>query len=65
MDEEIYLRKEKNLPPFVRLIAFIISSKNEKDGFLEAQKIKKSLLMLKNIEVLGPVTAPIFNLNYF
>ena len=62
LDEEIYLRKEKNLPPFVRLIAFIISSKNEKDGFLEAQKIKKSLLMLKNIEVLGPVTAPIFKI---
>ncbi len=62
LDEEIYLRKEKNLPPFVRLIAFIISSKNEKDGFLEAQKIKKSLLMLKNIDVLGPVTAPIFKI---
>ena len=62
LDEEIYLRKEKNLPPFVRLIAFIISSKNEKDGFFEAQKIKKSLLMLKNIEVLGPVTAPIFKI---
>jgi len=54
--------KRKKLPPFVRLIAFIISSKNEEDGFLEAQKIKKNLLSLKNIEVLGPVTSPIFKI---
>ena len=62
LEEEICLRKEKKLPPFVRLIAFIISSKNEEDGFLEAQKIKKNLLSLKNIEVLGPVTSPIFKI---
>ena len=62
LEEEIYLRKEKNLPPFVRLIAFIISSKNEKDGFLEAQKIKKSLSFLKEVDVMGPVTSPIFKI---
>ena len=32
LEDEINLRKEKNLPPFTRLIALIISSKNEKDG---------------------------------
>jgi len=62
LEEEIYLRKEKKLPPFVRLIAFIISSKNEREGFLEAQKIKKSLSLLKNIDVMGPVTSPIFKI---
>ena len=62
LEEEIHLRKEKNLPPFTRLIALIVSSKNEKDGFLEAQKIKKNLSLLQNTEVMGPVTSPIFKI---
>ena len=62
LEEEISLRRVKNLPPFKRLIAFIISSKSEKDSFLEAQKIKKNLLLLKNVDVLGPVTSPIFKI---
>ena len=63
LEEEIYLRKEKNLPPFSRLIAFIISSRNEKESFLEAQKIKKGLSSIKMIDVMGPVTSPIFKIN--
>ena len=62
LEEEIHLRKEKNLPPFTRLIALIIASKNEKDWFLEAQKIKKNLSSLHNTEVMGPVTSPIFKI---
>jgi Primosomal protein N'' (replication factor Y) - superfamily II helicase len=62
LDEEVYLRREKKLPPFTRLIAFIISSNNEKVSFSEAQKIKKSLSSLKNVEVMGPVTSPIFKI---
>jgi len=62
LEEEIHLRKEKNLPPFTRLIAFIVASKNERDGFLEAQKIKKNLSSLQNIEVMGPVSSPIFKI---
>jgi len=62
LEEEIYLRKQKNLPPFSRLIAFIISSKSEEDSFLEAQKIKRSLLSLKKVDVMGPVTSPIFKI---
>ncbi len=62
LEEEIYLRRQKNLPPFTRLIAFIISSKSEKESFFEAQKIKKSLLFIKNIDVMGPVTSPIFKI---
>ena len=62
LDEEVYLRREKKLPPFTRLIAFIISSNNEKESFSEAKKIKKSLSSLKNVEVMGPVTSPIFKI---
>ena len=62
LEDEINLRKEKNLPPFTRLIALIISSKNEKDGILEAKKIKKNLSILKYTEVMGPVSSPIFKI---
>ena len=62
LEEESHLRKEKKLPPFSRLIAFIVESNNEKESFLEAQKIKKNLLLLKDIEVMGPVTSPIFKI---
>ena len=62
LEEEIYLRKEKKLPPYTRLIAFIISSRNERESFLEAYKIKKSLSSISNIEILGPVTSPIFKI---
>ena len=62
LEEEIYLRKQKNLPPFARLIAFIISSRNEKESFLEAQKIKKGLLSIKMTDVMGPVSSPIFKI---
>ena len=62
LDEEIELRKEKNLPPFSRLIAIIISSKNEKESLIEAQKLKRNLLQLKNLDILGPVSSPIFKI---
>tara|TARA_B100001029_G_C15059787_1_gene457421 strand:- start:1542 stop:3497 length:1956 start_codon:yes stop_codon:yes gene_type:complete len=62
LDEEIDLRHKKNLPPFSRLIAFIVASNNENESFSEAQKIKKKLLSIKNIEVLGPVSSPIFKI---
>jgi len=61
-EEEIYLREQKNLPPFCRLISFIIHSKFEKEGYLEAQKIKKSLSLLKGVDVMGPVASPIFKI---
>jgi len=61
-EEEIYLREQKNLPPFSRLIAFIISSKNERESYLEAQKIKRSLSLLKGVDIMGPVSSPIFKI---
>ena len=62
LEDEIILRREKNLPPFTRLIALIISSKNEKEGIFEAQKIKKNLSALKYLEIMGPVSSPIFKI---
>ena len=61
-EEEIYLREQKNLPPFSRLIAFIISAKNERESYLEALKIKKSLSLLNGVDILGPVSSPIFKI---
>ena len=62
LEEEFILRKKKNLPPFVRLIAFIVSSKNERDCLIEAKKIKKILSSIQNIDVMGPVISPIFKI---
>ena len=61
-EEEIYLREQKNLPPFSRLIAFIISSKSERESYLEALKIKRSLSLLKDVDIMGPVSSPIFKI---
>ena len=62
LEDEISLRKKKNLPPFARLIALIISSKNQEDGILEARKIKNNLSKLKHTEIMGPVSSPIFKI---
>ena len=59
LDEERQLRKKRKLPPFTRLIAIIIYSVNEREGFLEAQKVKNNLSIIKNIDILGPVISPI------
>ena len=61
-EEEIYLREQKNLPPFSRLIAFIISAKNERESYIEALKFKKSLSLLNGVDILGPVSSPIFKI---
>ncbi len=59
---ELIIRKNKNLPPFSRLIALIISANSSEDSFKAAQEIKKNLSTLVEIEVLGPVDSPIFRI---
>ena len=55
---ELATRKKNHLPPFVRLIAIIISS-NEYDLSIKgAREIKTHLKKINNIEVLGPVDSP-------
>jgi len=61
--KELLLRKEKKLPPFYRLISLIISGKNESLIMKFAINIKSKLPKINSeVNVLGPVFAPIFKL---
>ena len=60
LEDELQIRKQNKLPPFYRLIAIIISSASKDFSFRGAQEIKKKLLEIKNLEVLGPVDSPLF-----
>jgi len=57
--KELLLRKEKKLPPFYRLISLIISGKNELLIMKFATSIKSKLPQIKEVNILGPVLAPI------
>ena len=56
---ELLLRKKNMLPPYLRLIAIIISSKDQSLSFQGAKEIKSKLNQINNIEVLGPVESPL------
>jgi primosomal protein N' (replication factor Y) len=59
---ELIIRKKNHLPPFVRLIAIIISA-NQHDMSIEgAKEIKKQLKKIHNIEILGPVDSPLLKI---
>ncbi len=60
LSNELIVRKNKNLPPFSRLIALIVSASSAQDSFRAAQEIKKKLSVLVELDVLGPVDSPIF-----
>ena len=62
LNNELIIRKNKNLPPYSRLISLIVSSNSSQDSFRAAQEIKKKLIVIKQIEVLGPVDSPIFKI---
>ena len=55
---ELITRKKNHLPPFVRLIAIIISSNKHDLSIKGAMEIKVQLKKINNIEVLGPVDSP-------
>ena len=59
LQKELLLRKEKKLPPFYRLISLIISGKNEQLIMKFAINIKSKLPKKNEVNVLGPVLAPI------
>jgi len=60
LNNELIIRKNKNLPPYSRLIALIISASSSQDSFRAAQEIKKKLSTINELDVLGPVDSPIF-----
>ena len=60
LNNELIIRKNKNLPPYSRLIALIISANSSQDSFRAAQEIKKKLITISQLDVLGPVDSPVF-----
>jgi len=62
LEKELLLRKEKKLPPFSRLISLIISGKSELTVMKNALKIKSTLPKINDVNILGPVLAPITKL---
>ena len=62
LDKELLLRKTKKLPPFYRLVSLIISGKNESLIMKFATNIKLKLPKINEVNVLGPVLAPIIKL---
>ncbi len=62
LEQELFLRKKNKLPPFIRLIAIIISSKNQSLSLQGAREIKIKLNKIKDLEVLGPVDSPLLKM---
>ena len=62
LQKELLLRKEKKLPPFYRLISLIISGKNENLIMKFAVSLKAKLPIINDVNILGPVLAPITRL---
>ena len=58
----LILGKKNKLPPFVRLIAIIISSKEHKWSLRGAREIKLKLSHIDNLEILGPVDSPLLKI---
>ena len=59
---ELITRKKNNLPPFVRLIAIIISSNQHDLSIKGAKEIKTQLKKINNMEILGPVDSPLLKI---
>ena len=59
LEKELSLRKEKKLPPFYRLISLIISGRSEQLIMKFGTNIKSELPKIKEVNILGPVLAPI------
>jgi len=62
LKKELILRKEKKLPPFYRLISLIFSGKNESLVMKFANAAKPKLPKINQVNILGPVLAPITKL---
>jgi primosomal protein N' (replication factor Y) (superfamily II helicase) len=62
LKKELLTRKKNKLPPFVRLIAIIISSNQHDLSIKGAKEIKIQLQKINNIEILGPVDSPLLKI---
>ena len=62
LKHELVLREKNKLPPFVRLISIIVSSKDRSASLQGAREIKAKLNQIHNLEILGPVDSPLFKI---
>ena len=62
LKNELISRKRNQLPPFVRLIAIIISSNQHDLSIKGAKEIKAQLKKINNIQVMGPVDSPLLKI---
>ena len=62
LQTELLTRKKNKLPPFVRLIAIIISSDQYDLSIKGAKEIKIQLKKIDNIEIFGPVDSPLLKI---
>jgi len=62
LKSELLLREKNRLPPYMRLIAIIISSKDRSSSLQGAREIKNRLKQISDLEVLGPVDSPLLKI---
>ncbi|MBR6232168.1 MAG: primosomal protein N' [Alphaproteobacteria bacterium] len=62
LNEEMTTRKLLHMPPFGRLASIIVSGRNQLVTWQTIQMLSKKAPIEKNIEILGPVVAPISKL---
>ena len=62
LQSELLLREKNKLPPFKRLIAIIVSSKDQRLSLQGAREIKVKLNQINDLEVLGPVDSPLLKI---
>ena len=62
LKNELLIRKKNNLPPFIRLISIIISSKDRNLSLQGAREIKIKLKQIDNLDILGPVDSPLLKI---
>ncbi len=62
LKNELLLREQNKLPPFKRLVAIIISSKDRNLSLQGAKEIKVKLNQINDLEILGPVDSPLLKI---
>lgn len=59
VDQEIVLRERGGLPPFGRLVAIVISSRDKAEAESYARSVARAAPISERVTVLGPAEAPI------
>ena len=62
LKNELLIRKKNELPPFIRLIAIIVSSKEHNLSLNGAREIKMKLRKISGLEILGPIDSPLLKI---